>query len=76
MAMIYQSWLKHRNSNKYFPLRPQIYQHKLINPAEISQIVQYNQKVNINFNSDDQFYAYYRDIARHVKINKLIFYFL
>ena len=33
--------------------------------------MQYNKKVNTNFNLDDQFYAYYRDIAWHVK-NKQI----
>ena len=34
-------------------------------------IAQYNQKFNTNFNSGDQFYAYYRDIAQRVK-NKQI----
>lgn len=29
--------------------------------------MQYNKKVNTNFNLDDQFYAYYRDIVWNVK---------
>ena len=39
-------------------------------PIKIA-MMQYNKKVNTNFNLDDQFYAYYRDIARNVK-NKQI----
>ena len=30
-------------------------------------MMQYNKKVNTNFNLDDQFYAYYRDIVWNVK---------
>ena len=34
-------------------------------------IAQYNQKFKTNFNSGDQFYAYYRDIAQKVKDKKV-----
>ncbi|MNE61666.1 hypothetical protein D3C80_1568940 [compost metagenome] len=35
-------------------------------PSKIA-MMQYNKKVNTNFNLDDQFYAYYRDIVWNVK---------
>ena len=35
-------------------------------PIKIA-MMQYNKKVNTNFNLDDQFYAYYRDIVWNVK---------